>query len=81
MEREGISRVEELFHEALDRSPTERDEFLRAACENDDRLRAEVDSLLFSHQTTSKFLDHPIVRSGLKVNCLFRKSGIGPRPL
>ena len=39
-------RIEEICHEALDRSPDERALFVREACAGDDALRAEVESLL-----------------------------------
>jgi serine/threonine protein kinase len=39
-------RVEELYHAALERAPSERSAFLRAACAGNDPLRQEVESLL-----------------------------------
>jgi serine/threonine-protein kinase len=44
MERQ--QQVEEIFHEALQRHPAERDAFLREACRDDSGLRREVASLL-----------------------------------
>ncbi|MEM7245514.1 MAG: serine/threonine-protein kinase [Acidobacteriota bacterium] len=51
-------RVEELFHAALDLSPSERAAFLDEKCRDDRRLRAEVDSLLNHHDAASGFLEH-----------------------
>ena len=42
-------QVEEIFHEALQRGPGEREEYLRQACRNDSGLRREVASLLAHH--------------------------------
>lgn len=39
-------QVEELFHSASQRNPIERDAFLREACEGDEELKSEVESLL-----------------------------------
>ncbi len=46
MNTERWSRIGELFDLTLSLSPTERAEWLRTACDGDDRLRAEVESLL-----------------------------------
>jgi serine/threonine-protein kinase len=43
------ARVEELFIEALDLSPTERGAFLDERCADDPEVRGEVESLLSSH--------------------------------
>src|SRR5262249_20901567 len=44
--REG--RVRRVFHEALDRSPRQRQTFLASACGSDDALRRDVEALLDS---------------------------------
>jgi serine/threonine protein kinase len=46
---ERWQRVEEIFHEAVQRNPAERDAFLRQACRDDSGLRREVASLLAHH--------------------------------
>ena len=43
--------VMQLFHDALAQGRDERESFLRHACGEDDRLRAEVESLLANHQS------------------------------
>ena len=40
------NRISALYHQALARAPDERGAFLRAACEGDESLRREVESLL-----------------------------------
>jgi serine/threonine protein kinase len=46
---ERRQQVEEIFHEALQRDPAERDAFVRQACRDDSGLRREVASLLAHH--------------------------------
>jgi serine/threonine protein kinase len=48
MERQ--QQVEEIFHQALQRDPAERDAFVRQACRDDSGLRREVASLLAHHE-------------------------------
>src|SRR5271156_3390632 len=54
---ENWEQVKELFTLALERDPTERSEFLRQACGEDDSLRAEIESLLSSFDGASTFLE------------------------
>jgi serine/threonine protein kinase/tetratricopeptide (TPR) repeat protein len=44
------TRIKQIFQEALDLSPAEREAFLDRACEGDDHLRAEVETLLTAHE-------------------------------
>src|SRR5262245_2978841 len=46
MNRERWQRVETLFHEALARPPSDREAFLDSACEGDEAMRQDVESLL-----------------------------------
>ena len=50
-------RVRESFHSALSRQPEERQNFVNQACGNDERLRAEVNSLLSSHNGAESFME------------------------
>ena len=52
-------RVQRLFHDALDRPPEVRAEFLDNTCEDPD-LRAQVDALLEADEGEAKRLDVPI---------------------
>jgi hypothetical protein len=54
-----VKQVDELFHLALERPAAERAAFLDAACAGDASLRAEVDSLLASHEAAATFLETP----------------------
>ena len=52
---------ESLFHEALAKSPRERDAFLDAACAGQPELRAAVAALLAAHEQPGSLLDSPAV--------------------
>jgi serine/threonine-protein kinase len=47
---ERWQRIEEIFHEALQRDPAERESYVREACNGDSDLRREVNSLLANHR-------------------------------
>ena len=53
MDPERWQRVGELFHGALEQGAEERARFLDDACRGDPALRAEVESLLAHHETSS----------------------------
>jgi serine/threonine protein kinase/tetratricopeptide (TPR) repeat protein len=57
--REDWSRVQEIFHAALERTGDARRAYLAAACAADEQLRAQVDALLASHDAANRFLDQP----------------------
>ena len=52
-------RVHDLFHEALELAPAERDALLRRAAEQDPSLADQVRSLLASHDEAGDFLHAP----------------------
>jgi serine/threonine protein kinase/WD40 repeat protein len=54
------SNPEEIFNKAIDISnPTEQLDYLDKACAGDEKLRAEVEFLLESHQKAGSFLESP----------------------
>src|SRR4029453_12657133 len=55
---ERWATVERLYHAALARDPSEREQFLTEACAGDDPLRQEVASLL-AHDGSAAFLSTP----------------------
>jgi serine/threonine protein kinase len=60
------SRITELLSAALERDPPERATYLNGECGDDAGLRAEVESLLASHQQAGVFLETPAaLASGL----------------
>ena len=56
-------QVKELFWAALGRDPGERSAFLRDACGANESLRAEVESLLASHERGDSFTTPPLPRA------------------
>ncbi len=52
-------QIDHLFHETLACEPGLRESFLAAACENDDALRVEIESLLSSHDGAEQFIETP----------------------
>src|ERR1022692_3154882 len=61
MDSERWKRVDNLLQAALERSPGERDSFVRHACAGDDALEREVRSLLASQQQAESFLESPAI--------------------
>ncbi len=59
MKPERWQQVRKVFEAAVERSAAERAAFLDQACAGDVDLRAEVDSLLQSHQSSGEFLEKP----------------------
>lgn len=53
-------RAKELFAEACEREPEQRDSFLAEACQGDEELKREVVSLLESYQQTHAIFDSPV---------------------
>jgi Tol biopolymer transport system component/predicted Ser/Thr protein kinase len=52
-------RVKELFHSALALPPDERSPFLAEACQGQDSLRKEVESLIKAHEGAGSFIAAP----------------------
>ena len=63
MKAEHWKRVKEILGEALDRPLTERVAYLDEACEDDHRLRLEVESLLIADDDAGAFLNTPAIES------------------
>jgi len=53
-------RIEALFYEALEHTPSARGAFLASACGGDDALRKEIDSLLAASDKTVGFIQRPL---------------------
>jgi eukaryotic-like serine/threonine-protein kinase len=52
-------QISDLYHAALDRRPAEREAFLKEACDGDEALRQEVESLLQYESQSAGFLETP----------------------
>jgi tRNA A-37 threonylcarbamoyl transferase component Bud32 len=59
---ERLSQIEELYHAVRECEPGERTAFLAGACDGDEELRREVESLLAANQSGACFLDQPVMR-------------------
>ena len=59
---ERLSQIEELYHAVRECEPGERTAFLAGACNGDEDLRREVESLLAANQSGGCFLDEPVMR-------------------
>ncbi len=53
------NRISDLYHRARERTPGERAAFLKDACDGDDGLRQEVESLLEFESPSARFLERP----------------------
>jgi serine/threonine protein kinase/tetratricopeptide (TPR) repeat protein len=62
MNPERWRKLKDVFGDALERTGEERDSFLAQACAGDAALRAEVESLLVSHESAGGFLDECVLR-------------------
>jgi serine/threonine protein kinase len=52
---------ESIFHQAREKSPSERAAFLDSTCAGDVSLRRRVEVLLKAHENTGNFLDRPVL--------------------
>jgi hypothetical protein len=52
-------QIDQLLHSAIQREPSQRIAFLRAACADDDSLLQQVRSLLFSFERSEDFIERP----------------------
>jgi serine/threonine protein kinase/Tol biopolymer transport system component len=59
MKPERWQKIKDIFQAALDRAPEERSAFVSQACEGNEELRKEVESLISSDGRTGAFLDSP----------------------
>src|SRR5882757_753960 len=59
MKAERWKQVNDLFQSTVDRAPGERAAFLDEACQGDEPLRREVESLLTSHVRAENFIELP----------------------
>ena len=61
MTQERLQQIQELYHSAREREPEQRAAFLAGACEGDEDLRREVESLLGADPSKLCFLDEPVM--------------------
>jgi serine/threonine-protein kinase len=73
MAETDLNQVEKLFHAVVDLPDEERAAYLAEACNGDERLKAEVNSLISAFDNDESFIDKPALELGLSV--LSRSSG------
>src|SRR5262245_53230969 len=66
METNGLSRIERLFHAALKLDAAERSAYLSRECAGEEKLYAEVESLVEVFERRADFLEKPAFNAGLK---------------
>src|SRR5689334_17231535 len=67
MDAEQWKQLDKLLHAVMERSPEERDAFLRHACAGDERLEREARSLLTLEQPARSFLEKPAIEAAARV--------------
>jgi hypothetical protein len=80
MASDARDRITEIYHAALTRPPEERRVFLNDACQGDEALRRELDSLLGYQSAVPRFLERPSemlagdVKNRAFIHCLITNS-------
>ena len=67
MDSDQWKQLDKLLHAALERTPGERDAFLREACPGDERLEREARSLLALEEKAGVFLEKPAIKMGAEI--------------
>ena len=82
MEPERWARVEELYHASLQVATDQRAAFLREACQDDEELRCEVESLLTHQRSAQGFIEAPAfeVAARLIAHDKAHRSDVDPVP-
>lgn len=70
METERWQQVDSLLQSALERTPEEREAFLRSACGGDLGLEEEVRSLLSAYEHAGSFLESPAINAAAQAIAL-----------
>lgn len=52
-------QIKEIFNSAVELAPPERPAFLLRVCDNDEKLRQEIEALIASHERDGSFIDSP----------------------
>jgi serine/threonine protein kinase/Flp pilus assembly protein TadD len=75
-----MQQAEQLFKQAINCGPAEREAFLTEHCGSDVALRTELDSLLYHHGASSDFLERPAVFPAVTPHELKAALAIAPSP-
>lgn len=63
MTPERWQHVKAILDAALEHDPDERAAFISKACDGDEQLRQELESLIVSHEQAGSFIEQPAVES------------------
>ena len=79
---ERLQQIEEIFHQALQREPDQRDAFVRQACRDDSDLRRQVTSLLANHEESDASGPAATLEPGqslgpYRIDCFLAAGGMG----
>src|SRR4029434_9378257 len=67
MNPERWKQINDVLISALEREPFDLPAVVKAACEGDERLRVEVETLLASHEQAGDFLEESIVGAAARL--------------
>jgi eukaryotic-like serine/threonine-protein kinase len=59
MTPERWKQIDQLFHSALQREPSQRAAFVAESCSGDESLQSEIEDLLASHEQSESFIETP----------------------
>ena len=59
MKPERWSKIESIFHKALEADESRRGSVIEESCAGDEELRREVESLLAHHSDSASFIEQP----------------------
>ena len=71
-------KIEELYHSAREREESDRVTFLKEACEGDEALRREVESLMACEREQEHFLDKPALEVAARAYAVNRRGQARP---
>ena len=66
MTPEQWDKINRLYHSAAEITDGSRDVFLKVACDGDDALLQELNSLLASHERAGTFIEQPVSATGIE---------------
>ena len=78
MKNERWQQVESLYHETLEKDPRERSAFLVHACEGDETLRHEIESLLAFDVHAEQFIESPALEVAVRMMAGESSKSIAP---
>jgi len=75
VESERWQQIDRIFHDALEREPHERAQFLDEVCAHDPSIKKEIQALIRSHSAAGSFLAPPAVDDALTASSAITSGG------